>query len=75
MRYTWHTERGPYYRCTDEDNKEVLAVHQDLATARWRVSYPSGASSLHSGTDGARREAEAHMSRLGDDRSLSFIRP
>lgn len=73
MKYTWSTERGPYYRCDDEDHQRVLDVHQDLSTSSWRVSYPDGRSNLHSGIDGARQEAELHMASLGDDRALSFI--
>ncbi len=68
------TSTKGYYRCTDQDGNEVLSVHLDLSTPRWRVSYPSGLSNVHSGIDGARREAEEHMARLGEDRSLHFIR-
>ena len=75
MEYIWYTNIGPRYRCTDQDGNEVLQVHQDLSTAWWRVSYPDGRSNLHSGTSSARREAEEHMARLGDRRSLGFIVP
>ena len=73
MKYIWHRERGPYYRCVDQENQPVLDVHQDLSTRGWRVSYPDGRSNLHSGVDGARREAERHMTSLCDDRALTFI--
>ena len=75
MTHTWTTETGPRYRCQDQDGNTVLEIHQDLATVRWRVSYADGRSSPHNGIDGARREAELHMNRLGDQRTLDFIVP
>ena len=71
--FVWSKNRGPNYRCTDQDGNEVMQVHEDLGTHRWRVSYPNGTSSIHSGPGEARREAERVMSTLGDERSLSFI--
>ncbi len=72
--YVWSTSIGPSYRCTDQDGNEIMQVHLDRRTPRWRVSYPSGGSNIHSGIDGARREAEKHMASLGDDRPLTFMR-
>lgn len=72
--YVWSTTRGPAYRCTDQDGNEIMQVHLDLSTPRWRVSYPSGGSNIHSGINGARREAERSMAALGDDRPLTFMR-
>ena len=68
--YIWSTSFGRSYRRTDQDGKEIMQVHLDRRTPRWRVSYPAG----NSGIDGARREAERHMAALGDDRLLTFMR-
>lgn len=73
MTHTWTTEKGPRYRCQDQDGNTVLEIHQDLPTSKQRVSYANGQSSLHNGIGGARREAEKHMSHLGDQRNLDFI--
>ena len=72
--YVWHTNFGPSYRCKDQYGNEIMQVHLDLSTPRWRVSYPSGESNLHSGIEGARREAERHMASPGANRSLTFMR-
>ena len=73
MPHTWTTETGPRYRCQNQDRAPFLEIHQDLSTYKWRVSYANGRNSLHSGIDGARREAQQHMNQLGEERSLDFI--
>lgn len=76
MKYTWHTDIGPYYRCVDEDNNAVIDVHQDQAGHGWRCSYPDGRSNLHTSIYGARRETEEYMKGLGYDHDLqTLIRP
>ena len=73
----WHINFGPRYTCRDENNNEILQVHMDLATTRWRLSLPNGTSKIcEGGVDQARRAALDHLERIGrpSPNDLSFIK-
>ena len=72
----WHHNIGPYFTCRDRNNNEILKVHMDLTTSKWRLSLPNGKSAICGGIDSARRAALDHPERIGkpSPTDLSFIR-
>ena len=66
-----HRNTGPSWQFRDpETGGEILQLHEDLASHRWRVSLPNGHSTLYSSFTPARDAAESELRRRGFDNDL-----